>query len=163
MKNWIQHRPKKFTYSGRWIDNWFSNMVPVENLVIRNIDWPTTEHFYQYVKISLTDPELAQNLIKARHRTTPQATKHLARKVSKKWFDKMDKHWDSIKLRVMEEALIAKFQLPEWKEKLLATGTEPIIEWNNWNDKFWGVSIHDNIGENNLGLLLMKIRDSLTK
>ena len=61
----------------------------------------------------------------------------------------------------MEEALRAKFNIPEFKEKLLATGEMHLEEGNNWNDTFWGVDLKTGKGENHLGKLLMKIRKEL--
>lgn len=50
-------------------------------------------------------------------------------------------------------------QNPELCEKLLNTGDAYIEETNKWGDTFWGVS--KGIGENNLGKILMGIRDQL--
>ena len=43
--------------------------------------------------------------------------------------------------------------------KLICTGNSVIIEGNNWGDTFWGVC--NGVGENQLGLLLMRIREEL--
>jgi len=40
---------------------------------------------------------------------------------------------------------------------LLQTGDEELIEGNKWGDRFWGVC--KGKGKNNLGKILMKIRD----
>ena len=86
--------------------------------------------------------------------------KSLAKKVSKKWLDSTHRFWNENKVQYMSNALEAKFALPEWNKKLHEfTNNDEIIEWNNWNDKFWGVSIYDNIGYNVLGRILMNIRD----
>ena len=61
----------------------------------------------------------------------------------------------------MKYALNAKFIQPEWKGKLLVTGNEPIIEWNNWGDWIWGVDVRSCNGKNMLGIALMEIRDKL--
>jgi predicted NAD-dependent protein-ADP-ribosyltransferase YbiA (DUF1768 family) len=42
---------------------------------------------------------------------------------------------------------------------LLATDDEELVEGNWWNDTFWGVCRGD--GENNLGKIIMKVRDEL--
>ena len=50
-------------------------------------------------------------------------------------------------------------------EKLLETGDEGIVEWNNWHDNIWGDCIclkcEDIVGTNHLGKLLMRIRTEL--
>lgn len=70
--------------------------------------------------------------------------------------------WEDIKFKVMEEVLIRKFtQNPELKQKLLDTGNAKLIEGNSWHDYIWGMNFSCTIGENNLGKILMKIRDEL--
>ena len=65
--------------------------------------------------------------------------------------------WDSIKMKTMYEIVKAKFsQNEEIKKKLIETGSLYLEETNTWNDTFWGVC--DGVGQNNLGLILMKIR-----
>ena len=67
-------------------------------------------------------------------------------------------NWDLGRLGVMEEVLRAKFSDEELKQKLIATGDQELVEGNCWGDRYWGV---DKTGENNLGKLLMKIRDEI--
>ena len=60
----------------------------------------------------------------------------------------------------MEDICRAKFtQNEELKKKLIDTGDATLIEGNTWNDTFWGVC--NGVGENNLGKILMKIREEL--
>lgn len=72
------------------------------------------------------------------------------------------KNWDNIKLGVMEDVLRIKFQIPELKMLLLETGDLHIQEGNTWNDTYWGVDLKTGEGQNNLGMLLMKIRKELS-
>ena len=73
--------------------------------------------------------------------------------------------WDEIKLQVMESLLRRKFQIPELKAALLATGDGYLEETNNWHDSFWGRCTCDKCRSiewhNNLGKLLMQIRAEL--
>lgn len=71
------------------------------------------------------------------------------------------KGWYKDKLEVMESLLIKKFNQEPFKTLLIKTGEQVIQEGNWWNDKFWGVCLKTNEGENNLGKLLMKIRKDL--
>jgi predicted NAD-dependent protein-ADP-ribosyltransferase YbiA (DUF1768 family) len=48
---------------------------------------------------------------------------------------------------------------PELLKQLLATGDEELVEGNGWGDRFWGKV--DDIGENNLGKILMGVRREL--
>ena len=69
------------------------------------------------------------------------------------------KDWEDVKLKIMEEIVKCKFdQNPDLKEKLIDTGDAILIEGNDWGDKYWGVC--KGVGENHLGIILMKIRDS---
>lgn len=64
-----------------------------------------------------------------------------------------------VKDEVMLEILLIKFHIPEYREKLLATGKAYLEETNTWRDEYWGVCRGK--GKNMLGILLMKVRDIL--
>ena len=59
----------------------------------------------------------------------------------------------------MENGLRQKFKYPELREQLLSTGDQELVEGNWWRDFYWGVC--NGVGDNNLGKLLMKIRDDI--
>ena len=67
--------------------------------------------------------------------------------------------WLDIRIDIMEELLYIKFSHPQLKEWLQCTGQSKIVECNTWGDTFWG--IYNGVGENHLGTLLMKVRDTL--
>jgi len=67
--------------------------------------------------------------------------------------------WKQVKIASMYNWLSKKFAIPELKEKLLATGVQTLVEGNTWGDTFWGVC--DGKGQNNLGKLLMELREQL--
>lgn len=72
--------------------------------------------------------------------------------------------WESVKLGLMERIVRAKFaQHPELAERLVATGTLPLVEGNAWHDVYWGADVNTGEGENHLGKILMKVRDELVK
>lgn len=74
--------------------------------------------------------------------------------------------WDEVRVDVMRSLLKQKFSIPEYREKLWATGDAELIEGNVWHDKFWGVCICEDCGgkgENQLGKLLMEIREGLVQ
>lgn len=110
--------------------------------------YPTVEHAYQAAKT--LNPEFRKAIAYA---TTGEA-KRMGRQVP------MRPDWDSIKIDVMRDLLRQKFtEEPELRELLLATGDAELIEGNTWGDYFWGVCNGE--GQNNLGKLLMEIRDGL--
>lgn len=70
---------------------------------------------------------------------------------------------DGNPLEMMEAILQAKFdQNPTLMEKLRQTGTKLLINGTNNNQNFWGVDRYSWRGENNLGKILMKIREKET-
>lgn len=67
--------------------------------------------------------------------------------------------WDDVKVGIMLDVLRIKFSEPSMRDLLLATGDAQLTEGNTWNDTFWGV--HQGVGSNMLGKLLMKVRGEL--
>jgi ribA/ribD-fused uncharacterized protein len=126
----------------RFLSNFYGCQLNLNGWVFSSV-----ENAYQASKS--TDPEVwkqFQNL------SAPQA-KRLGRKIE------MRADWDQIKLDVMEELLREKFSIPSLKEKLLNTGSQELVEGNHWGDVYWGVCRGS--GQNQLGKLLMKIRQEI--
>ena len=148
--NWKEIAPPTFIYDskGKWIRNWFSNMV-AEPVEIDGIMWPSVENYYQAMK---TEDKILQAQFVL---LSPSQAKYTGRTVD------IRPDWDQVKVQVMEKALIAKFSAPNNKSRLLQTEDSILVEWNNWGDKFWGVDIRTFKGENMLGRLLMEIRSLL--
>jgi ribA/ribD-fused uncharacterized protein len=69
--------------------------------------------------------------------------------------------WPHQRLAAMRRVLAAKFKDEVLAAALLATGDRYLEETNDRGDVFWGVC--DGQGQNQLGLLLMSIRESLLK
>jgi len=127
---------------------WLSNFQEAE-FVYQGITWKTTEHAYQAMKAVNTREFLA-----ILNCETPSIAKNLGQLVE------MDPLWDKIKLDVMYKTNLAKYSQNSWlKNALIATDGQDLIEGNTWNDTFWGVC--NGYGENNLGKILMKIREEL--
>ena len=135
---------------GKWVKNWFSNFEKLESpFVYQGIDFWTIENFYQAMKVDKSDIETRKKIASV----SASESKKLGKKV------KLRNDWEQIKFEVMEYGLRKKF-VPgsKWHEKLMQTGSEEIVEWNNWGDRIWGKTM-DGIGQNHLGKILMKIRD----
>lgn len=111
---------------------------------------PTVEHHYQAWKAIY--PEEYWEVLAA---STPGKAKKLGRKVLLK------PDWEDIKLQVMLDFLMVKFDEPNVKAKLLATGDAKLIEGNTWGDTYWGQV--NGKGENWLGLTLEMVRDICRK
>ncbi len=68
--------------------------------------------------------------------------------------------WEEEQLDIMESILQAKFgQNPAMMKKLTDTGNSILINGNSKHETYWGVDLYSWEGENNLGKLLMKIRE----
>ncbi len=139
------------TFRGEWdfLSNFYA--VPIE---MDGVTYPTTEHAFQAMKTR----EVAERYM-VRDAPTPGAAKQRGKKVS------LRENWDTERFAVMEQVLRAKFSDPVLRDKLLATGDRILIEGNFWRDTTWGM-VRDKAtgqwrGRNELGKLLMKLRDTL--
>lgn len=75
---------------------------------------------------------------------------------------KLRSDWDTYRLEVMKELLEDKFYHHEkFREGLKLTRKIEIVEDNTWDDTFWGKC--NGKGENNLGKMLMEIREEIQK
>lgn len=139
----------------RYIKNWFSNMERLdEPIKYQNTQYHTVENFYQAMKLPKERTDLRAEIATM----NPYSAKKSIRDKEKYLWDE---EWTKVKsLDVMEYALRIKFRQPKFK-RFLDISKEidvEIIEFNNWGDKFWGVDLESNEGENNLGKILMRIR-----
>jgi len=128
-----------------------SNFHPAD-IEFEGAHYPTVEHAFQAAKTTnLEERE------KVRLAATPTLAKRLGRKVG------MRRDWEAVKVNVMRELLRLKFQHPELRARLLATGDVRLIEGNTWNDRTWGcVWVKTQwVGRNLLGQLLMQVRAEL--
>lgn len=76
--------------------------------------------------------------------------------------------WEKVKNQVMYDVCYAKFSSnTHLKLLLIATKDEELVEGNWWHDNYWGDcscdKCKDTIGRNELGRILMQIRDNLKK
>lgn len=125
-----------------------SNFYPVD-IIYKNIKYESVEHAYQAQKCK--NPDDKQKFIGI---FAGQA-KRLGRKVECR------SDWNDIRLQVMYDTVKLKFKDKALRKMLLSTGDAFLIEGNNWKDTFWGVYNKTGIGENNLGAILMKVRDEI--
>lgn len=128
-----------------------SNFWPAK-VFYENLGYPSVENAYQAAK---TDNEAFRIPFASPGACTSGEAKRLGRKL------KVRPDWDEIKIDVMYNLNLQKFQGPVLKKMLLDTGDAVIEEGNTWGDQFWGVDLETGLGENNLGNILMLIRDEL--
>lgn len=128
----------------RFLSNFYHCPVKLDGIM-----YPTVEHAYQAAKC---------DNIEDRRRILSCITPGEAKLLGKKLVLRHD--WDMVKISIMTNLLEQKFGKPLFKEWLLDTGDEELIEGNVWGDIFWGVC--NGKGENHLGKLLMQIRTELS-
>ncbi|CAI7932671.1 unnamed protein product [Closterium sp. NIES-54] len=124
--------------------------------------WHTVEHFYQAQKFSCSpcEYEAARAVREIRAAETPEEAARIGRALERKRPDLLRPNWQEEKLAVMRAALRKKFTTyPQLKELLLSTGDSPLVEAST-HDFFWG-SGWTRRGKNNLGVLLMRLRNEL--
>ena len=126
-----------------WLSNFFLCQVEFEGMNFSNV-----EAAFQAAKcLDMKERERFLGL-------SGGQAKRLGRRVE------LRSDWEDVKIDIMRQVLKSKFtQNPELKAKLIATGDTELIEGNNWNDRFCGVSRGK--GQNHLGKLLMEVRAEL--
>ncbi|MBS0290004.1 MAG: NADAR family protein [Proteobacteria bacterium] len=137
--------------------NYSSHSVTIfDPLLKQNVNWPTTEHYFQAQKIT----NLAQRtkFIQDMKNKSPDACRTQVNQYQPhdpKW------HLNNTKQKVMLEALRAKYDQHQDIQKLLkSTGNMPIVEDTagaSYVDNEWGCG-YDGKGENYLGVLWMQVR-----
>jgi len=126
-----------------------SNMYPCK-VVIDGKIYNSSENYYQSSKFITTNPKLSILL--------SECDQHKSKSLANNYKKQIREDWNDVKLQVMFRGLIAKFsQHSNLRLKLLDTGDDHLEERNDWNDTFWGT--YKGEGQNNLGKMLMKIRD----
>lgn len=148
-------------FEGRW--RFLSNFYPCK-IEHKGITYPSVEHYYVAMKVT------EMQLLNGRYYTAadfremipkipdPADVKKLGQRV------KVRKDWEEKKLEFMNWAVREKFKDEKLAELLLLTGDQELIEGNWWHDGFYGSCICKkcgNKGENNLGKLLMIVRDEI--
>lgn len=134
-------------FSGQY--KFLSNFYPAP-LTYAGDDYPSSEHAYQAMKSD--DPAYRERVRRAR---TAGEAKRLGEDAV------LRRGWDTTKLDMMLRIVRRKFENPELRRMLLATGDEELVEGNNWGDTFWGMC--NGVGDNHLGKILMKVRAEARK
>lgn len=135
---------EEFRGEYRWLSNFW--IYDTE----RNL---SVEHHYQAAKTSHYN-----DWLKIMEAPTPGIAKLYGKPIDRGGIIVVRSDWNSIRLALMEQFTRMKYATnAELREKLLDTQGALLIEGNKWNDQFWGVC--NGVGENNLGKIIMKIRD----
>jgi ribA/ribD-fused uncharacterized protein len=137
----------EFRYEYYFLSN-FSNF----GLDYKGVHFKNSEQAYQWEKA-----ENEEDKLKILQTSSAKEVKALGHKI------KCDiVKWDTNKINVMEDILMAKFSQSYLKNRLLATGNSILIEGNYWHDNYWGscycYKCEKIDGQNILGKILMKVR-----
>ena len=127
----------------------FSNYY-VSPFTLQGKEWKTTEHYFQAQKHIGT--EFEEVIRKAEQ---PGEAKNLARG---KPYARTD--WEEVKVNIMYECCKAKFSTNDHLRKLLLSTGDAYLSEHTKNDSYWGDG-GDDTGLNQLGKVLMKVRDEL--
>lgn len=131
----------------RFLSNFWKAPVEYEGIV-----YPSSEHAYQAAKtldkgVRSVFAEIA----------SPGAIKKMGQTIT------LRPDWEDVKINVMRDIVTAKFeQNADLMEKLMTTKGHDLIEGNTWGDTFWGECPLGK-GRNELGKILMSIRDDITR
>lgn len=127
----------------RWMSNF--HLCPIG---FQGIVYPATENAYMAAKCKMETQRVIFKTI------TPARAKEEGRLVV------LRDDWEKVKLDIMYQLNLQKFSNhPELRRALLETGHKYLEETNYWGDVYWGVC--KNIGENQLGKILMRVRKEL--
>jgi N-glycosidase YbiA len=131
----------------------FSNFSP-HPIQMEGKLWPTSEHYYQAQKfVGTQDRHLCQLIQQA---PSPEKAAAIGRNPTYR----MRQDWHSLKSSIMYRAVLTKFTTyPDLMAILLDTAEELIVE-NSPTDNYWGCG-SDGLGQNQLGKVLMRIRQEL--
>lgn len=130
-----------FSDENRFLSN-FENC----EIWFEGIKYPSTENAYQAAKSLFTDIRLKFSDISSSE----------AKKLGKTILVRDD--WKEVRFGTMSLLVFQKFCVHEkLRTKLIATGEKYIEETNWWGDIYWGVC--NGKGENNLGKILMNVRE----
>ena len=136
---------KGFYAENRFLSNFYDSVVYFENK-----KYPSVECAYQAAKVWPDDRTAFQTC-------TAAESKLLWKKLP--LLDENADQWNSRRYEVMAGLVFQKFHLHlDLRKRLLKTAPLYLEETNAWGDTFFGVDIKKG-GENQLGKLLMKVRD----
>ncbi len=124
-----------------------SNFYPV-SVYYEGMRFSSVEHAFQAAKTNDLETRELFMIV-----PTAKEAKSFGRQV------KLREDWESVKVDIMEMLLRQKFARPALREQLLNTQDSILINGNNYGDTFWGVCKGE--GQNQLGRLLMKIRQEI--
>ena len=143
----------------------FSNFQPFTFTDKDGVTFHSTEQRYQWLRLKANPKFQDKILTYSGERNAWDCWQYVTRKHVQPILDmsvenRIDDMRDTLKYKVL--------YCPNFKEELIATGNETIVEFAPWGDDFWGaVGQKGNpktiTGSNVMGKLLMELREQLTQ
>lgn len=143
----------------------FSNFQPFTFTDKDGVTFHSTEQRYQWLRLKANPKFQDKILTYSGERNAWDCWQYVTRKHVQPILDmsvenRIDDMRDTLKYKVL--------YCPDFKEELIATGNETIVEFAPWGDDFWGaVGQKGNpktiTGSNVMGKLLMELREELTQ
>lgn len=124
--------------------------------------WPSSEHAYMVAKCKIKYESFWGDYVYGDKQGI--SIKNMTPSEVKKWGQTvtLKEDWEQIKYAIMLQINLDKYiRNSDLRYQLLATGEKQLIEANSWGDNYWGYDINAKKGENNLGKILMLIRNIL--
>ena len=126
-----------------------SNFYPVP-VLFDGVLYANNEAAYQAQKCEKPEDRLAFAQLSA------DEAKRMGRKAT------LRSDWEDVKIPLMKAIVRAKFeQHPDLAARLMETVDKPLSEGNYWRDLFWGVDMRTGEGRNELGRILMALREDI--
>ncbi len=131
----------------RFLSNFY---ILQDGIWFEELTYPSVEHAYQAAK---WPPHMREQFLDVESWRAKRIGKEAPKFNSRKW--------EKIKVPLMASLVRQKFE-KNYKLRQMLCETEgfQLEERNSWGDIFWGTNING-IGENNLGKILMDVRDTL--
>jgi ribA/ribD-fused uncharacterized protein len=135
---------RQFKDEYRFLSNFWRCRIEMDGSI-----YPTVEHAFQAAK---TDTESLRSKMA---QMTTREVKKFGRTLTLN-----EAQWEENRVSIMMFLVKQKFSLnKDLAQKLIATGKEELQEGNTWGDTFWGVDLKSGKGQNQLGIILMLVRD----
>jgi ribA/ribD-fused uncharacterized protein len=158
-----------FSLDGR---HWFLNNYSISPLII-NQEYLAPSIAHAFHALMAATPKDMVRIVTAR---TPSEATRMGLKLLRE--GKVRKDYNEVFYNTMKQLINQKFNKPEFKELLLTTGDQLLLNVNEYSDRYWGVVIElpnyasldqlgnvsigpQYVGFNKLGKLIMEVREEL--
>lgn len=159
-----EKQEKMYYFSNSKENKWLSTFNKAQPFKYNGIEYPTVEHAFHAQKVGDNDPSVEEYRFALSTNVSDVLTPSDAKKFGSKTSFKennftLRSDWDKVKLKIMEE-ITREYYLSnsDLKDKLIKTDEKLLIHKGFRIDDYWGVKKED-VGENNHGKLLMKLRE----